>query len=102
MITDIVAYRFQFSGVEKTSLSPEGPKARNKSLKRWLISFLWEGAGCAGPIWQKTPFSLSKIKDVKYTASIFAVVLSSLHAMQAREYHYNQSKPTLNGHAFFP
>lgn len=54
----------------------------------------------------KTPFSFSKIKDVKYTASIFAVVLSSLHAMQAsyREYHYNQStvKPTLNRHAFFP
>ena len=29
LITDIVAYRFQFSGVEKTSLLYEGPKARN-------------------------------------------------------------------------
>ena len=71
-----------------------------------MANFISLGGGgvCWTYIAGLTPFSFSKIKDVKYTASIFAVVLSSLPAMQAREYHYNQStvKPTLNGHAFFP
>ena len=83
-----------------------------------MVNFISLGGGgvCWTYIAGLTPFSFSKIKDVKHTASVFAVVLSSLHAMQAREvlsslhamqareYHYNRStvKPTLNGHAFFP